>query len=156
MSRESKTWLQENSGLLIKTSIGIGSAIFLVYILKQTGIIESKKDKADREAREKNATATNSPFNPNYYKGKVGAKLMTKENAITLARKIDDAVGVFSDDESSVYAAFRQLTAKTQVSWLSEIFFQQFGEDLYGFLSDNFNESEMDTVNQIVNSMSEK
>jgi len=154
------SWVKENSELLIKGGLVLGGGVFLIYILKSTGIIQSgaaKKAEAEKQKQiQQNATSINSPFNPNFYKNKLGASLITKAQAEQYADQIYDAVGYFTDDESTIYAVFRQLKAKTQVSWLAENFYRLYGEDLYNFLLDSLNETEMTTVNQIVAGMAEK
>ena len=152
----SKKWIEENQGLIVKAGLVAGGGFFLLYLLKQAGIIESKADKEKRLLNEKNATSTKSPFNPNYYKTIPGATLLLKAVAVEYAEQIYDAVGHLYDDETAIYAVFRKLKAKTQVSWLADVFFQEYGEDLYNYLADSLNDDEMDVINRIVNGLAEK
>lgn len=157
---KNNNWVQENKSLLIKGGLIIGSGAFLFYILKATGVIQSsaaKKAEAEKQKKiTENATSTNSPFNPNFYKNKPGAALITKAQALAYAEQIYDAVGLFNDNEAAIYAVFRQLKSKTQVSWLAANFYAEYGQDLYAFLADYLNDNELNTVNQIVNGMAEK
>jgi hypothetical protein len=137
-------------------ALGIGALYFLLLkpVLEKTGVIETKEAAEAKKAEAQLATGTDSPFNPGFYKGKVGASLITKASAEALAKQIYDAVGNISDDENAVYAALRTLKAKTQLSFLSDVFTQKYAADLYQYLRRNFNDSEMAVVNSIANNLS--
>lgn len=135
--------------------IGIGAGYFLILrpILVATGIIDSPDDKKRDEIEKQYGTASNSAFNPNWYKSVPGAVLVTRATAENLAAIIYDAMGFFNDNEDAVYAVFRQLKAKTQVSWIADVFFQKYNADLYQFLRGRMSDSEMDIIHGIVNNL---
>lgn len=140
---------------MIGWGVGIGAGYFLILrpILMSTGIIKSAEDKQRDQLEKQYGTAINSAFNPNWYKTVPGALLVTRATAERLAQIISDAMGIFNDDEDAVYAVFRQLKAKTQVSWLADVFFQKYNADLYQFLRGRMSDSEMDIIHGIVNNL---
>ncbi|MFZ1807611.1 MAG: hypothetical protein WAU36_10335 [Cyclobacteriaceae bacterium] len=142
------------------TKVVLGAVIILlVYmlivrpIMKKLGIIEDKDDKARDKQVQEFGTELGSPFNPNFYKGKVGVTLLTKAAATKLANQIEAAIGFFSDDENAVYGAMRQLKTKEQLSFLADIFQQEHNADLYQMLVRNLSETEMDVVNGIAKNL---
>lgn len=140
---------------VIGWGVGIGAGYFLILrpILMATGVIKSTEDKQRDKIESQYGTGTNSPFNPNWYKSVPGAVLITRASAESLSAIIYDAFGLLNDKEDAVYAVFRQLKAKTQVSWLADVFFQKFNADLYQYLRGRMSDSEMDIVHGIVNNL---
>lgn len=85
------------------------------------------------------SAASSSPWNPIYYKSAPsGALLITRAKANELAKQIWDSVGNFYDTPTQALAAFKQLSAKTQVSWLAEVFQSNYNRDLFSWLKDKF------------------
>lgn len=135
--------------------LGIGAGYFLLLrpVLVATGVIDSPEDKKRDQIESQYATGLDSAFNPQWYRNVSGAVLITRAKAEELAEIIYDAMGLFNDDEDAIYAVFRQLKAKTQVSWLADVFFQQYNADLYQYLRGRMSDSEMDVVHGIVNNL---
>lgn len=135
--------------------VGIGAAYLLVLrpILVSVGVIDSAKDKKRDQVESQYGTALNSAFNPQWYKTVPGAVLITRAKAEQLAEIIYDAMGWINDDEDAIYAVFRQLKAKTQVSWMADVFFQKYNADLYQYLRGRMSDSEMDIIHGIVNNL---
>lgn len=142
-----------------KVAIGatvIGAAYFLVLkpVLTKVGLIESGEDKARNQAGTQFATGIDSPFSPQFYKNKTGAKLLTLADRQRLGKMIYDANGVIAgDDEDQVYAALRYLQYHTQLSYLAEFFSKTYQKDLYSYLRSFLDDSEMDIVHGIVNNL---
>jgi hypothetical protein len=149
-----RKFAKDNQDLLIKAGL-VGAGYFLIVhpTLKAIGVIKSSEEKEQEKLASTYATSTGSPFNPQFYKTVPNAVLLQKESAKQLASLIYNAMGYFDDDEDQVYAVFRQLKAKTQVSWVAEIFYQTYGKDLYSFLSSRLSEDEMTVINQIVSGL---
>jgi hypothetical protein len=154
------------NALVTKLVVGgaaIGAGYFLVVkpILQKVGVIQTKEEKEQEKQTETFASSLQSPFSPRYYKEitaqlaaqKKDPLLITRASAQQLAKIIYDAIGFFSDDENAVYGALRQLKAKTQLSFLSEVFFTQHKADLYNYLERNFKSSELKVVNDIANAL---
>lgn len=140
---------------VIGWGVGIGAAYFLLLrpILISTGVIDSAEDKQREKVESQFGTSLSSPFNPSWYKTVPGAILITRATAENLAKILYDGFGFWNDDEDKVYAVFRQLKAKTQVSWLADVFAQEYNADLYQFLRSRMSDSEMDIVHGIVNNL---
>lgn len=135
--------------------VGIIAGYILVVrpILRATGVIKSSEEKQQDKQEENFSVSPDSPFNPNYYKSKPGALLVTKAIAQQIAEKIHDAGGWFNDNEEQVYGALRQLKAKTQLSWVADNFYTLYGEDMYQYMRSFLDDSEMQIVNGLANNM---
>ena len=55
-----------------------------------------------------------SYFNPNFWR--TGGKILTDSASWAITGKIENAIGVFYDDEAEITSAFRALKYKNQVS----------------------------------------
>lgn len=135
--------------------VGIGAVYFLVLkpLLQKFGVIKTTEEKKNETQISTNQTAFVNPFNPRYWTGVKTPVILTQSSANSLAQKIYDAIGNVYDDENIVYGAFRQLKAKTQVSFLADVFFKKYSADLYNYLQRNLNASELAIVNGIVNGL---
>jgi hypothetical protein len=134
----------------------VGGVLLLKPVFEKTGLIDSKEEQERKKAEAELANGTTSPFNPNFYKGKVGASLVTRATAENLAKQLYDAIGLWitgGDNENTVYGVLRQLKAKTQLSFVSDVFTQKYSADLYQYLRRNLNDSEMAVVNNIANNL---
>ena len=79
----------------------------------------------------------NNPFDPNLYtKAPSGAKLITMAAANSIAQQIYDAIGTVYDTPTQIVAAFKKLSYKTQVSFLSKVFADKYKLDLFSFLTE--------------------
>jgi hypothetical protein len=140
---------------LLKTGLIIGATYFLVVrpILVKVGIQKTAEDRKREDQIKDYSTSTASPFNPNYWKTVSKALILTSASSDALAKTIYDAIGFFYDDENAVYGVFRQLKAKTQVSYLADVFFKKYNYDLYQYLARNLNANELAIVNGIVSNL---
>jgi len=114
--------------------IYIGGAILAISIvnkiLDKLGLMGSKK-------RHNEIENPNSAFKPAYYKQySVYTYAITTSQAKSFAYTIHNAFGVFQDDYNAVLSVFNQMRTKCNVSYLAEIFIQEYGEDLLNFLTD--------------------
>lgn len=140
--------------IIVVVIVLLGYFLIVRPILMKFGIIESKEDKQRDKTAKTLGTATNSPFSPSYYKTIPGAMLLTRSSADKLAKELNNAIGFWYDDENAVYGVLRQLKAKTQLSYLSDVFFQNYKMDLYQLLQRNFSDKEIDVVNSIAANLS--
>jgi hypothetical protein len=129
---------KDNQQLLI-----YGGGLAILYfgiirpILKKVGIQQSAQDIQQQQLINNTSITDNSsnPFSPLFWKkGGNGTQLLTVSYASSLAKRIYDAMGYFTDDEAAVISVFRLLKTKSQVSWLSDIFQKQYKTDLFNFL----------------------
>lgn len=136
-------------------AIGAGYLLLIRPILMAIGVIKSSEEKQLDQQTEQFATSNTSPFSPQYYKGK--SVKLTRAGAQAIAQQIYDAKTSFGwvgdDDEDSLYAAFRKIPTRNDLSWIADNFQLMFSKDLYsyvrGFLSDN----EIAIVHGIVNNL---
>lgn len=132
-----------------------GTGITLTYlfivrpIFQKIGIIKTQDEKDQEKQEQDYSSSASSPFNPNFYKSVAGAQLVTKAVAQSIAQTLYDAHGFINDDEQAVYGALRQLSYKTQLSWVADVFYQQYQQDLYQYLRNFLDDSEMSIVNSI-------
>jgi hypothetical protein len=115
-----------------------GGGLLILYfgilkpILEKLGLQTSQAQQTiNNQAQVQNQK---NPFSPIFWKSTPNPILLTKNSTIALAKRIYDAMGYFSDDESEVYSVFNQMKYQTQVSWLADIFQQQYKQDMYDFL----------------------
>jgi uncharacterized protein YerC len=59
-------------------------------------------------------------------------------------------MSILNDNESAVYAAFRDLRNKIQVAQVAQGFSLRYSKDLYQFLRDMLSDSEMNEVLDII------
>ena len=79
-----------------------------------------------------------------------GGLLLTQTYAANLVNQLWDATGFFNDDEEAIYGVFRSLKTKSQVAALSKKFYELKGQDLYSYLKNYLNDSEMLTLSSII------
>ena len=151
---------QDNNKLLL-----YGGGLLIVYfgilrpLLEKLGIARSQAEQ--QVINQQNAPNNKNPFSAIYWKTIPGAKLIKRNETNALAKRIFDAMGYFSDDESAVFSVFTQLKTKTQVSWLADIFQQNYKMDLLDFLKRGkgqlpqagLNNTELQQILNIVNAL---
>lgn len=92
-----------------------------------------------------------SYFNPNFWR--TGGKILTDSASWALTGKIENAIGVFYDDEAEITSAFRALKYKNQVSYLSYKYAERFGRDLLTDLQKNLNADELKPIYDHINKL---
>ncbi len=113
-----------------------GAAAGLIYfgildpLLKFLGI----KTSADSAALDSAASNPNSFWSPQFWKNQRNAIIMTRSSAESIAKNVYDAFGAFNDNEEQAIGALKALHYQTQVSFLSDVFFQLYSMDLITFL----------------------
>jgi hypothetical protein len=151
---------QDNSKILL-----YGGGLLIVYfgilrpLLEKLGLARSQAEQ--QVINQQNLPNNKNPFSSTYWKTIPNAKLITRNATNALAKRIFDAMGYFSDDESAVFSVFTQLKTKTQVSWLADIFQQNYKMDLLDFLKRGkgqlpqagLSDTELQQVLNIVNSL---
>lgn len=78
-------------------------------------------------------TDPGSYWKPAYYK-KTGGRILTRQSAETMAKKINSSFTFLYDDSARILGIFNQLKAKTQVSYLADVFYQLYNLDLLNTL----------------------
>lgn len=114
----------------------------------------------DTEADKKAANAISGAeakdyFSPSFLKkAPLGAKvvLLTQASANAKAKRIYDAIGIFTDNENEIVGAFNDLTTKSQVSFLAQAFKNLYKQDLLNFLRTKLDtQSQKEALTTILN-----
>tara|TARA_R110000868_G_scaffold167670_2_gene402059 strand:- start:4104 stop:4556 length:453 start_codon:yes stop_codon:yes gene_type:complete len=134
----------------------IAGAIGLVFLggkklLELIGLGRSATDK--EKEFQMDQLQNENYFDPNYYKQNPSALILTVASANNLAQRIYNAKGIFNDDESAVYGVFEAFQTKSQVSFLSYIFYSIYKKSLFGFLSEFLNVDELSKIAVICNKL---
>jgi len=142
-----------------------GGGLLIVYfgilrpILEKFGLATSQAEQ--QVINQQNLPNNKNAFSPVYWKTIPNAKLITRNYTNGLCKRIYDAMGFFSDDEPAVFSVFAQLKYKTQVSWLADVFQQNYKIDLLDFLKRGkgqlpqagLNSDELQQIINIVNAL---
>lgn len=124
-------YINKTFGGLGKMFSSIGVALHLIDSPEAAAV---KQTVADAKAT---SASTASPWSPQFYKSAPsGARLLTQSAADQLAGQIWDSVGFWTGwNIDEVVAAFKQLTAKSQVSYLADRFNSLYNKDLLTWLT---------------------
>ncbi len=152
---------KDNHDTLITNLVLIGAGYFLVKpMLEKVGLLNSAAAKEDIALVQK--ISADDCWNPNFYANyKTGMrKLITSASATAFAKQIHDAWGIVNDNEQKIYAAFRMLKNKLQVSQVVEKYSQLYKQDLltrlrtpWFYAADGLDEKEFLEVIKIVNAL---
>lgn len=138
--------------------IGAGVIGFTILnkILQTFGIWKSPETKA----LDNIVNDSGSFWNPNYYKQFSSySYAITTDQAAQYAKQIYDSFGMFNDCEECVKGVFRQLRTKANVSFLSEIFYRLYGQDLITWLrggiwpQDRLSDSDVNEINNFLSKL---
>lgn len=145
------------SGVVIYTFIQFNKA--KNETLEALGLKDDEYDKFVKD----NEAKTTSYFTPNYYKGILKTLKSNERLTIinlptgqTMSKTILDAKGYVYDTPESVHGTLRKCQSKLDVSRLSEIFYDTYKKDLYGYLQTFLDAEEMATVIAIVKQLKDK
>lgn len=144
----------ENAKALVILLGGIVAIVLVIVIINKTfgglkaffsGITDSlgltdSPENAARKQAVANAAVTaanpNNAWSPQFYKNApAGSRLFTQSATDDLAAQIWDSVGIFTTDIDSCYSAFKQCSAKTQVSFLADRFNTNYQKDLLSWIT---------------------
>lgn len=137
--------------------VKVGGGLLLVYLfgrtlMKKLGLLPGASDEADDKALQQ--AGAEGYFSPNYWKKMTPCTILTSAAAASLAKTIYQAKGVFNDDEQAVIGAFRQIRYKTQVSYLAQVFYQTYQQDLYAYVRNfSFDHAELKTIVSFLNTL---
>ena len=141
--------------------------LFIVFmLLKRFGIIKSKTQrdttKIKQESREEKAEtkaekaqiiellSDNEYFKPGIWKGIPAKRLYTTEYSRQLATKIKKAFGLLNDKEEVIYAVFRSLKDKANISQIAFAYMALYNTDLLGELIARLSKSELQMIYNII------
>jgi hypothetical protein len=133
-----------------------GYYLILKPILEGLNLKDTREEKeaAQLQNKTENLDLSKDYWNPNWFAsgaGKYTVALLPEEIAKAYVKRLKNAEGYVNDDEEAIFAVFRLLKAKSQVSWLAYWFNKQYKKDLYTWLRDAvLNEKELNTVLNII------
>lgn len=115
--------------------------------LQKIGLEDTPEEKAAKK-KITDATAAastpTSPWSPAFYKAApANTPLITAAVAKDIANQIWNSVGVIYDDPESGLAAIKQCNSQAKISWVADVFNQQYARDLYDWMRLKY-----DTTNQ--------
>lgn len=145
-----------NLNVLLVVGAAVGGYFFVLKpILEATGIkstaeeLETKRKAADLD--NKGIWDTVKALMKKYPKG-TAFQLLKSVEADQLARNIENAWGIFNDDEEQVYAQFRAIRFQSQVSSIVDAYKKLYNADLQNTLKSNLSSSEFAVITNIISS----
>jgi len=114
------------------------------------------KDTAETKNLDLASQNPGSPWNPNFYKSISNAPLMQRVYTESLARSVYDSFGLFDDNEEQAIAVIKSIQFQTQLSWLADIFYQLYNQDLLTFLrggnwpQDRLSDADVNALNSFI------
>lgn len=113
--------------------------------LQGLGLEDTPQDKENLDAilaEQQKASLASSPWNSTFYKSSPeGTKLVTRAKQDANAKQIWDSVSIFGDTPLAALAVFKTFTNQAQVSWLVDVFNQNYQQDLYNWMAYHYDTS---------------
>jgi hypothetical protein len=136
--------------VLIKAGVAIAGLLIARKILQSVGVLKTSSDVQNEQNLQQLESANYWNYNDFLAKIPEGALLLTQGGATAYVNDLWNATGTFNDDEEKIYGVFRAMKTKSQVAALAKRFNQLKSKDLYGYLNDYLNESELLKVKSII------
>jgi len=135
---------------LIKAGISL-AGLFIVYrLLQKTGLLPSAASNQAAQNLQELESSNYWNYNDFLAKAPGGHALLTQSGAAAYVDDLWNATGYFNDDEEKIYGVFRAMRTQSQIAALAKRFNQLKSKDLYGYLKDYLNETELLTVKRII------
>lgn len=139
---------------------GVGLGFIAVHkLLVALGVFKGK----DTAQLDNEATNPASAWSPLFYHNKPASEPWTytinTATASAYAKELYDAFGAFNDCEECAKAVIKRLRTKANVSFLSEVFSNIYGQDLLNFLrggmwpQDRLSDADVNELNQYVKNL---
>jgi hypothetical protein len=151
---------KDNTLILGLAAMALAYFAILKPITDKLGLTESEKDRRDAEAGIE--AQKNEGWNPSFYKLKppYAHRLYTPAAAKAQAGIIYNAWGKVNDDEQAIYAVFRRLISRAQLSQVVDAYATYYHQDLltriknpWYILDDGFDTDELKEIYTIVNKL---
>jgi len=136
--------------VIIKAGVAIAGLLIARKILQSVGVLKTSSDVQNEQNLQQLESANYWNYNDFLAKVPAGALLLTQGGATAYVNDLWNATGTFNDDEEKIYGVFRAMKTKSQVAALAKRFNQLKSKDLYGYLNDYLNESELLKVKSII------
>jgi len=127
------------------------AGLYLVYkVLQKIGVVQTAAANAAQQNLQQLEAANYWDYNNFLAAAPAGHALLTQAGAAAYVNDLWDATGTFNDDEEQIYGVFRAMKTKSQVAALAKRFNQLKSFDLYNYLENYLNESELLKVKAII------
>lgn len=127
------------------------AGLYLVYkVLQKIGVVPTAASTAATQNLQQLQAANYWDYNNFLATAPAGHALLTQAGAAAYVDDLWDATGTFNDDEEKIYGVFRAMKTKSQVAALAKRFNQLKSFDLYNYLENYLNESELLKVKAII------
>lgn len=141
---------QIDPNTIIKAAVTL-TGIYLVYkVLQKVGVVPSSESTAAAQNLQQLESASYWDYNNFFKTAPPGHALLTMAGAAAFVDTLWDATSFYNDDEEAIYGVFRAMRTQSQVAALAKRFNQLKATDLYGYLSNYLNESELLKVKGII------
>lgn len=121
------------SGISVLSIVGIYIAVNRSRKNKMIAEINEIIDKGSQESGDVSDLAKSEAFDPNFFK-KYFPNSKPGPTALAYAKKINAAIGPFSDNEEEIVKIFSQMKSKSIVSFTAAAFKKEYGKDLGNFI----------------------
>lgn len=136
--QEAQGWIMLAGGAVVIVALSGGLNKVLSALGLGNTADEAETAKRLSDAAEA-ASLSSSPWSPTFFaKAPIGALVLTQSGAEALALQIYNSVGMVYDEPEQALNAFKQLKTQSQLSYLSYIFGDVYGYDLYTWLEYHF------------------
>jgi hypothetical protein len=127
------------------------AGLYLVYkVLQKVGVVPTAAANQAQQNLQQLEAANYWDYNNFFKTAPPGHALLTMAGAAAYVNDLWNATGYLNDDEEKIYGVFRAMRTKSQVAALAKRFNQLKNKDLYGYLSDYLNETELLKVKGII------
>lgn len=147
-----------DTNLFLMGGLLVGGYFVVRAILQKLNIVDNPEEKAAKVKAVKDLKEQERVLN--IWAGTVNlaktlpknkkAQILTKAGAESYAKQINNAFGVFNDDEEKVFAVFRNIRFQTQVASLVDAYNRLYRKDLLNELRAKLSETEFNTVTDII------
>jgi len=139
-----------NNYLPLLILVGVG---FVGYkFLQKIGLVKTNKEVTDEN--NVNNLIVNNAFDRTFWKqGGPGTLILTAISADYLVKSVYDSKGWFNDDEDKLYGVFKGLKTKSQVSYLSDIFWNKYKKDMISFIMGFLSNSDLVKLYNIIDKL---
>jgi hypothetical protein len=127
------------------------AGLYLVYkVLQKVGVVPTAAATAATQNLQQLQSANYWDYNNFLATAPAGHLVLTQAGAEAYVDDLWDATSFYSDDEEQIYGVFRAMKTKSQVAALAKRFNQLKSFDLYNYLENYLNESELLKVKGII------
>jgi hypothetical protein len=125
-------------------------------VLQKFGLLPSAESKAQDKALEQldELAAFKRGYAATIAKGRPARQvLLTAAKALAVAAMLKKAKGIFNDDESAVYSAFKEFKTQSQLAQVAQVFIQEYNTNLLEYLNTFLNDKERARVYSLINKL---